>query len=228
MNWYRKIKLADDMRDPSWEDIERYGPKGEEFADGLEPDMSAYKLEENRRYMTPILRRTPFVQNYSWSAPTKDAIEKIKKFVAGGRVVEIGSGWGLWARLMKDVGINIVATDVLQRDITQEHLNKNFDISKDDMLFTEVERINHQKAMEKYNNYDVLMMSWPPYDNPLANETLLAFRGNKIIFIGEGQYGCTGDDSFFCNLYEKFEEAGRVDIPQWYGLHDDLSFWIRK
>ena len=54
-------------------------------------------------------RETGCTENYGWAVPAEKAIEKIKTFVVNDKVVEIGSGYGLWAKLMQDAGIQIVS-----------------------------------------------------------------------------------------------------------------------
>ena len=68
----------------------------------------------------------------------------------------------------------------------------------------------------------------PDYDSPFAITSLEAFAGDKIIYIGEGAYGCTGCDRFHALLDKEWERVGEVDIPQWSGLHDYLSLFVRK
>ena len=78
------------------------------------------------------------------------------------------------------------------------------------------------------------MMVWPPYDDPFAYKSLSAFRGNKLIFIGEGAGGCTGDDDFFnllCSQWQEVTNIGPEDwegIPNWHGIHDRLHLYSRK
>ena len=72
------------------------------------------------------------------------------------------------------------------------------------------------------------MMSWPPYDNPMAYESLKAFRGNKIIYIGEGSGGCTGCDKFHNELNNNWNAMGTVGIPSFDGIYDQLYLYGRK
>jgi len=72
------------------------------------------------------------------------------------------------------------------------------------------------------------MMSWPPYNDPMAYESLKKFKGNKLIFIGEDADGCTGCGKFFGLLNSKWNLVKEVEIPQWMGLHDALFLYSRK
>lgn len=47
-------------------------------------------------------------------------------------------------------------------------------------------------AMEK-----VLVLCWPLHNDDMASRALAAFRGDFVIYLGEGRDGCTGDSAFF-------------------------------
>jgi hypothetical protein len=54
-----------------------------------------------------------FKKDYAWSVPNKKAILKIKEFAQNQQILEVGSGLGLWACLLKEAGVDIKATDDL-------------------------------------------------------------------------------------------------------------------
>jgi hypothetical protein len=72
-----------------------------------------------------------------------------------------------------------------------------------------------------------LLLCWPPYADPMAEQALKRFIGRHVIFIGE-LGGCTATYNFHEVLEEGFEQISRVAIPQWWGLHDDLTIWRRR
>lgn len=232
MNWYKEASL--------WEEIERYGPYStidpespEEYPRmvsmakryGITPEELINRIKDshpdsNRNpYLAEFSKRDYFSTEYGWSVPSKEAIEELKEFVGGDQVVEIGSGHGLWAKLMQDIGIQVTPTDYFEG-------RGEYTAKKDS--FTEVEDLQNLEALQKYSGYNVLMMSWPPYDSPMANETLSAFKGNKLIFIGEGYGGCTADDDFFDQLEKEWERIKGIQIPKWEGIHDGIDIWVRK
>jgi len=193
-----------------WKSIEKHGPKRHDYRD---PDYMSKRVDE-------YYRRHEFTGNYAWAVPTKEAIEKIRAFVGSGKVLEIGSGLGLWAKLLKDEGIHVTPTDFKGQ-------RKNFGMKE--VEHTEVHDMGHMRAMEMFGaGHDVLMMIWPPYDDSMAAEALERFKGDKLIYIGESGGGCTGDDRFHQLLDETWNEKETVDIPQWDGIHDALFLYERK
>jgi len=60
----------------------------------------------------------------------------------------------------------------------------------------------------------------------MASDTLRQFRGDTLIYIGEGEGGCTADDMFFDRL-DEWKHIETIDIPQWDGIYDRLSVYQR-
>ena len=244
MNWYKKASL--------WEEIEKYGPpKGmsakphlfepshsyspkidsnnirEEFKEFIEYLKQEGNSEESIEKILndPLLlsfhKRNFFTRNYSWSIPSKTAINEIINFVGNDAVLEIASGHGIWAKLLQESNVNVKPTDYISSPKRKDHIsNKAYDI--------DIEDLSANDAIQKYKNFNVLMMSWPPYAEPMAHQALKNFNGNKLIFIGEGEGGCTGDDNFFKELNQNWNLIKEVDIPQWPYIHDYLYLYNRK
>lgn len=225
MNWYRIATLI--------EEIKRIGPNSPvtDLDDprvlylsekwGLSPEEALLRFKNNDfGNMGEFYKRDYFTQNYGWSVPSEDSIEKVKDFVGGDNIIEIGSGYGMWAKVMQDAGISITATDSFS--------NRGEYVPVRNKSFTDVEDLEAMEAIQKYSGYNVLMLSWPPYDDPMATNTLKSFSGNKLIFVGEDCGGCTADDEFFKVLGAFWNNVDWVDIPKWWGIHDSLSLWERK
>jgi hypothetical protein len=69
------------------------------------PEFSAYN------FLQDSLLRKPFIYNYSWAIPSPEAIAEIAAFIGDDKCLEIGAGRGLWAFLLKEAGVPIIATD---------------------------------------------------------------------------------------------------------------------
>jgi len=234
VNWFK--------RSQTWEELKMHGPKsrspianydsinwGEgEFETLVQYIMNKFnyskeQAEEYVKSMPEMYRRDYFIKNYGWSVPTKEAIETLKNFIGNDTVLSVGSGYGLWSKLLQEIGVNAIATTrISEKD--RGHMPKH------DHFFTDVENIEHLEAVEKYPDAGVLMMSWPPYDEPMAYETLRRFNGNKVIYIGEGMGGCTGCDRFHNRLYNEWKEVEdmHIEIPQWAGINDNVFLYVRS
>jgi hypothetical protein len=76
-----------------------------------------------------------------------------------------------------------------------------------------------------------LMLSWPPYGENMAHDTLQAYlraAGESLIYIGESWGGCCGNDAFFSLVNSTMELVATVDLLQWYGLHDAVFLYKRR
>jgi hypothetical protein len=220
MNWYKKANLL--------EEIEKYGPDSQ--VTSIDDPRVQYISEKHnlpkeeafrqlRNLGGDFYRRDYFAKEYGWSVPSQEAVDKVKEFVGSDNIIEIGAGHGAWAKIMQDAGIQITPTDSFS--------DRGAFVPKDN-AYTDVQDLKAMDALAQYSGYNALMMSWPPYDEPLAADSLLAFTGGKLIFIGEGEGGCTGDDRFFEVLNANWKNVGGVNIPRWTGIWDRLYLWERK
>ena len=163
-------------------------------------------------FMTHIYRRQ-FCDHISWAIPSRDAISSIADFVGQDKVLEIGAGLGLWARLLENKGIDIKATTTY---------NSNHTYSLTPKTWTEVEVLEATKAIEKYQERTCLFICWGSFT---SNNPLEYFKGNKLIVVGEESGGCT---YAIDNGELGFKLVDKVEIPVWVGLHDNISFYIRE
>jgi len=170
------------MRNILWRDIERFGPNGQDFSS------ASASLDYERKYaacdsqtMKSFCRRESFIHTHGWSCPSQKAIVRIQSFLSPkDMIVEVGAGWGLWARLLKDEGFTVKATDALNQN-TKHYIG----IPEDKEIpyaqfFIDVEQRDNLEAMALYGYYDCLLLIWPPYDTEMAYETLKAFKGIKL------------------------------------------------
>lgn len=155
--------------------------------------------------------RGELTKYYSFAVPDPKALAIIKSY---GPIVEMGAGTGYWARLLKNIGTNIIAYD---RGESQYGFSKNyFPIKKgtpENLL-----------KIKKRN----LLLIWPCYATSFAFDSLKSFQGEYFIYIGESHGGCTGDDDFFELLEAEWELVRTHDIPVWYAIHDSLYVYQRK
>ena len=156
--------------------------------------------------------RTPLCKKYAWAIPTEEAIAAVADLSP---IVEIGAGNGYWAQLIRQAGATVHAYDNMSwHDQVQQ-------------LHSEV-LIGTPQTLKYYTSMWTLFLCWPPYSSRMAYECLRLYRGNTIVYVGEGEGGCTGDDRFHQKLQKKWELEQTIDLLNWDGINDDLQIWRRK
>lgn len=159
--------------------------------------------------------RYRYTYKYAWAIPRKAALEAIAKYSP---IVEVGAGSGYWAKLLNDMGVDIIAYD----SDSKTHYGSG---TKHHSPWFEVRE--GTESVAKNHPDRALLLCWPPYATKMAVNCLKIYKGDTVLFIGEWD-GCTGDESFFKLLENKFEREEVVDLPVWLGLHDALYVYRRK
>jgi len=135
----------------------------------------------------------------------------------------MGCGTGYWAKLLRDVGAEVQAVDSNPPLEGDNHWHRREvgilryfgDVSRGDAATFSVP--------SKYT----LMLCWPP-DGGMALHALERYGGARVIYIGEGKGGCTGDNGFHAALAEQWKLSASYEIPQWPGMHDDVCVYVRR
>lgn len=160
--------------------------------------------------------RTALVQKYAWAIPCDAALDAIKSL--NKPILEMGAGTGYWAYLLGEMGVDVLPFDT-------------------DPPSTKRNQYRHRKEwvpiargtpnIIAQHPDRVLMLCWPPYNNSMASDSLYHYTGDTLIFIGE-YYGCTGDDQFFAELDRHWTRLPTIQIPNWFGLNDNMFILQRK
>ena len=183
-------------------------------------------LEDDFKFAKLWRRRDLFNQAFSWAVPSMEALQHIAAFARGTLVIEIGCGMGLWAALLKKLGLDIVATDLQAPRET----------------FCKVEKKDFRTALTQHRRRKTLLMVWPPQQgqqgSEMAHETLLRFRGPRIVYVGEQKGGCTATEDFFKQINwtkqlgphttARWEVINQIMIPRWPGVQDSCYLLQRN
>ena len=179
---------------------------------------------------------------FSWAVPDDYALDLIARHSPNG-VVEIGAGLGYWARMLTARGVDVHA----------------YDIAPEGNNWCEGEpwhpvAVGGPELAGEYPSR-TLLLCWPPMTS-MAAEAVNAYRGDTIVYIGEGPGGCTADDTFHVQVSGKGarycwecedEDEGECSYhppcseipdpawrqvdgwqhPQWWGLHDRVYVYRR-
>lgn len=188
------------------------------------PDLAA-GVPFSRR-LDEFERRWPFVSRFGFAVPSREAIGAIRDFAGGGLILDVGSGAALWPFLLRSCGANVVATDPefdgLSVCDTMEYLPLKIAVP-----FLSVERLEARQALAKYQP-EVLMFIWPCYESSWPYEALKLYHGAKVVYVGEGEGGCTANDDFHRALADHWTIQQEVAIPRWFGIHDSVRLYTRK
>ena len=142
--------------------------------------------------------RDLLVQIYSWAIPNDKILTRITHFAD--KILEIGAGTGYCTYLLKNRGVDIIATDKNPKN-----------------TWTDVIKEDYKKSIETYQDR-IVMLCWPIMEFfDLIKDG--SYKQKKIIYIGE-YAGCTG------GLMPKLENSKLIrsveviDIPTYRGIHD--------
>ena len=158
--------------------------------------------------------RCRYTSRIGWFILTTEVKEVLVNFLKGKSVLEVGSGTGYFAAHMKQGGVgDYNAVDIWDPFYWDERTPRYFGIDGDSLDYID-------------NSYDVIVMNWPPYDEPFAHQVVKKMsKGQVLIYNGQGSGGCTGDRDFFNYLDEHFTPMKELD----YELNENhVSFPCTK
>ena len=238
MNWYKLAQNSDapDVNDKEtpeivnwknkeemWDDIQSFHPKSradDQFARNYN-DMKVFR------------------ESFSYAVPSHEAMKELVQWIGGSKVIEIGAGRGLWARLLSEEGVNVEASDLYEipknKFFSPHGANSN---SKDNArrhhVFFNLQQMRGDEHARQSSTNDILMMVWPYFtENDDEGEdwqsmALKNFNGSKFIFVGETEGGATGSPALWRELNKSWRYEGGIDIPRWQGINDHIQLYVRK
>jgi hypothetical protein len=145
--------------------------------------------------------------HFAWAVPDEAAIACIRRHADA--LVEIGAGSGYWAWLLAQAGADIAA----------------FDSAPPAYTWTKVEAGDESKAADAAGR--ALFLCWPPWSSPMAAQALAAFKGDKVVYVGEWMGG-SAEPGFFARLAAEFEAIDGAEIPRWHARTDRLWVFRRR
>ena len=163
------------------------------------------------------MMRDDLVLKYSFAIPNDAALEAIARHRP---IVELGAGTGYWAWMLRQMGVGVFAYDL------HPPPSKGNRWFPDVGTFTEVLK-GDVEALDRHEEC-TLLLCWPPPKTDMAERAIARYRGERVIYIGEGFGGCTVSDSFFEALEIGWKTVDEVEIPKWNCIHDCLTIHERK
>jgi hypothetical protein len=163
--------------------------------------------------------RQLLVRKYCWTIPDPETLTFVAKHAHGGLVDPI-AGTGYWAYLLAQLGVDVVCYD----------LNPGADLSTNgwhgEVLHVGVSAKDCAEAAALHPDR-TLFLSWPPHGQDVGARILVAYKGNRVIYIGDGPGGATGDDRMHRILDTDWTEVDCRQPVQWWGQHDRVAVYER-
>ncbi len=175
---------------------------------------SRYSEADLRRLCRGIL-----VNKYSWAIPSETALKTIAKYAP---IVELGSGTGYWASLLRQRDVDVIAYDAQPIETGRN----GFSYSYKAKSWTEVLQGTESTAI--YHPDRTLLLCWPPEKIDMAYRALTSYTGNRLIYVGEEFGGCTADYTFFEQLRVHWELVESIELPRWQMIRDSVFVYLRK
>ncbi len=163
-------------------------------------------------------KRMYLPQQYAWAIPTAEALDELKR---NQPIVEAGAGTGYWTSLLRKMGVDIVAYDIVPVPAKDNAWHFRANKSWSDVL------AGDESVVEKFPER-TLFICWPPGDDPFAFKALSKYEGKTFIYVGEDQGGCNGNDDFFDLLRKDWALKKTIAIPQWPSIFDRMYVYERK
>jgi hypothetical protein len=180
------------------------------------PVVGEFRLDRSvAESMARFPNRQRLVRKYCWTIPDPDTVAFVAKHAHGGLVDPI-AGTGYWAYLLTQVGVDVVCYD----------LNPGVELHNNgwhgDDLYAGVCAKDCAEAAALHSDR-TLFLSWPPYAMDVGARILTAYQGKRVIFIGEGRGGGTGDDEMHLILDRDWTEVDSRQPVQFWSVND----WVR-
>lgn len=215
------------IHNPYWDEAKEHArpsdgsfvPKGALEIGGL----SGIRKGEIGDYVASFEFRRLSVRRYAFTVTDPASVDFVAEH-SKGQLVDPIAGTGYWCYLLMQVGVDCLASDLAP---PRKGAREN-QFHPDTASFITMRTLNAVDAVTEGGADRTLLLSWPPYATPLAHEVLNAYRGDRLIFIGEGDGGCTGDEDFFA-LLEKEWNLQKTHLPvQFWGIHDYIFVYDRR
>jgi hypothetical protein len=198
----------DGIDNPYWE-LVRQLPSVNGGREGSTPDGYARGLPVGRHLLT---------RRYSWAIPSPGDIAWLTDVLDQRGLLEIGAGSGYWAWQAEQAGIDAIAyepSDPADNDYT------------DGVEYMPTRRCGHVAAAHHPDR--VLLVCWPTQGDPWAAQALAAYKGDLLIYVGEGRNGHCADDAFFGLLNRHWTRIGSSpDHVTWRYTHSGMTAYRRN
>lgn len=155
--------------------------------------------------------------------PSMDLLVKIKDFVKNKRIIEIGAYRGFISKCLKILGLDIITTKQSNNNLSYlQTFSSNFPVKRfNGQTFSKINLLNSSQLINK-DGADVLLIIASSFQ--FEYECLKAFKGSKVIYIGDKNYRST----FFNELSKNWEIENIIELSNWDDTENICYFYSRK
>jgi len=196
------------------------------------PDWTATYFDDDGRLLPPKqhIDRNELNGEYTWAIPDPISLEFVAKWLAP-KAVEMGAGTGYWCWQLTQLGVDMLAFDKKPPNKTINHWHSPR-TPEGDAFSGEMRQTYHEvrqgTPLQLRRMLDrTLFLSWPPMDT-MAALCLKHYQGKRVVYIGEGDGGCTATSAFFEQLEAEWKEVAEHRIVQWWSIHDYITVYERE
>lgn len=206
--------IPEGIENPYWQVIRQLPLDNTSLHFGPRPEPVIYVHRPSTNSM--VADRGTLCATYAWAICSPGDITWMKSILGGRGVVEPGAGSGYWAWQLRQAGVDVAAYDPYEVEDNPYTLRE----------WTTVLRDGH--GAPAHHPDRALFLCWPDYDNPWAAHSLASYRGDLLIYAGEGEGGCCADDSFFKLLDAEWEPVSESPhhVSYW-AIHCCLTAYRR-
>ncbi|MCV7174795.1 hypothetical protein [Mycolicibacterium sphagni] len=165
--------------------------------------------------------RTELVVEFAWTITDPVSVQFVVDH-AGDLVVDPLAGTGYWGYLLGQHGVHVESSDIRPPSVGDDthvwHPRSE--------LWVPVAARDGVDSVLAWPAA-TLLLSWPPFDDPIGFKLVEAYRGDRIIFIGELGGNC-GDALLHDVLTNDWALVARHTPVQWQGINDQISVFERE
>lgn len=173
---------------------------------------SSLRMPHADLWMDYIRAKTEANNHGMWALVDLTWTKRLAEWIGDRHVLEVMSGRGWLAAALQHHGVLVHPTDPRTSHPWKTGLPPLVPVASSDA----VSAIHGAVA-------DMLLMSWPPYQDPIAMRVLEAWNDRgPLVYVGEWD-GCNGDENF--NQSVKLTELD-VGYRMWPSLHDRV--WLAR
>lgn len=143
--------------------------------------------------------RRKYAERYGCAAWTEAALRRVAALKV--KLIEVGAGAGHWQRALEEVGVDVIAFDNHSTDAPLPH----------DRRVGRVE-FGDEATLDRYPDRALFLCFPPGPPSSMALDCLKRFKGDIVVYVGEGRGGVNASDDFFDALLRDWTVVDVVEL----------------